>query len=126
MCIVVIGRLMTHPETLARVRQNSSLTAKGVEETLRWHSPVQSATRHVVATTFYGDIEFAAGDTVNCMLGAANRDAALFPDPYCFDIDRPNVQRHLGFATGTHPGTRSIGRAGTRLLVGNVPRPLLA
>jgi cytochrome P450 len=94
--------LFTHPETLARVRQNPSLTAKVVEETLRWHSPVQSATRHVVETTLYGDIEFAAGDTVNCMLGAANRDQALFPDPDCFDIDRPNVQRHLGFATGTH------------------------
>jgi hypothetical protein len=32
-------------------------------------SPVQSATRHVVETTAYGDIELAAGDTVNCMLG---------------------------------------------------------
>ena len=94
--------LLTHPETLARVRANPSLTAKVVEETLRWHSPVQSATRHVLETTVYGDIEFAVGDTVNCMLGAANRDAALFPDPDRFDIERPNVQRHLGFATGPH------------------------
>jgi cytochrome P450 len=94
--------LFTHPATLARVRDNPSLSAKVVEETLRWRSPVQSATRHVIETTLYGDIEFAAGDTVNCMLGAANRDEALFPDPDRFDIDRPNVQRHLGFATGVH------------------------
>src|SRR6185312_15054856 len=94
--------LFTHPETLARVRNNPSLIVRAVEETLRWRSPVQSATRHVVETTLYGDIEFAAGDTVNCMLGAANRDEALFADPDRFDIDRPNVQRHLGFATGTH------------------------
>ena len=94
--------LLTHADTLARVRANPSLAAKVVEETLRWRSPVQSATRHVVETTVHGNIEFAAGDTVNCMLGSANRDAALFRDPDRFDIDRPNAQRHLGFATGTH------------------------
>jgi cytochrome P450 len=95
--------LFTHPEILARVTGNLTLAGRVVEETLRWRSPVQSATRHVVeTTTLYGDIELAVGDTVNCMLGAANRDGGLFPDPDRFDIDRPNVQRHLGFATGTH------------------------
>ena len=94
--------LLTHSATLARVRGEPSLAAKVIEETLRWHSPVQSATRHVVETTVYGDIQLAAGDTVNCMLGAANRDAAVFADPDRFDIDRPNAQRHLGFATGIH------------------------
>jgi len=94
--------LLTHPVTLARVRANPTLAAKVVEETMRWRSPVQSATRHVVEATVHADIEFAAGDTVNCMLGSANRDAALFTDPDRFDIDRSNAQRHLGFATGTH------------------------
>ncbi len=94
--------LLTHVDTLARVEANPTLAAKVVEETMRWRSPVQSATRHVVEATVHGDVEFAAGDTVNCMLGSANRDEAFFPDPDRFDIDRPNAQRHLGFATGTH------------------------
>jgi len=94
--------LLTHRSTLARVRANPALAAKVIEETLRWRSPVQSATRHVLGTTVYRGIEFAAGDTVNCMLGAANRDEALFSEPDRFDIDRPNAQRHLSFATGTH------------------------
>jgi cytochrome P450 len=36
------------------------------------------------------------------MLGSANRDPAVFAEPDQFDIDRVNVRRHLGFATGPH------------------------
>jgi cytochrome P450 len=95
--------LFNHPAILHRVMGDLTLAGKVVEEAMRWRSPVQSATRHVTeTTTLHGDIELAVGDTVNCMLGAANRDDRLFPDPDRFDIDRTNVQRHLGFATGTH------------------------
>jgi cytochrome P450 len=47
-------------------------------------------------------VRLEAGATVNCMIGAANRDPTVFPDPDRFDIDRPNLRRHLGFATGPH------------------------
>jgi cytochrome P450 len=94
--------LFTHPAALARVCADLSLVDRVVEETLRWLSPVQSATRHVLHATSYKGVQFAAGDVVNCMLGAANRDQAVFADAACFDIDRPNTQRHLGFATGLH------------------------
>jgi len=94
--------LFEHPGTLERVRSEPALIAQAIEETMRWLSPVQSATRHVTQAFDWRGIEFAAHDTVNCMLGAANRDPAIFTDPDRFDLDRVNSRRHLGFATGTH------------------------
>jgi cytochrome P450 len=94
--------LCTHPEVFARLRADPSLTPAVIEETVRWLSPVQSATRHAVNDVVVAGVQIAAGDTVNCMLGAANHDPDLFPDPERFDIDRPNGRRHLGFAVGPH------------------------
>ena len=94
--------LFAHPEVLDRARSEPQILPKVIEETIRWRSPVQSATRHVVRDTTYKNIRFAKGDAVNCMLGAANRDPAMFADPDRFDVERPNAARHLGFATGPH------------------------
>lgn len=85
-----------------RVKRDLTLMPRVIEETMRWLSPVQSATRHVIHPFTWQGIHFEADDTVNCMLGAANRDPAIFNDPDRFDIDRENVRRHLGFATGPH------------------------
>ena len=94
--------LFEHAEALERVRRNPAMIPLAIEETMRWLSPVQSATRHVTDAFEWRGIEFAAHDTVNCMLGAANRDPAIFKDPDQFDLDRPNSRRHLGFAAGVH------------------------
>jgi cytochrome P450 len=94
--------LFEHPQCLDRVCRDPALIPQVIEETMRWLSPVQSATRHVTAAYEWRGIEFAAHDTVNCMLGAANRDPAIFAEPDRFDLDRPNSRRHLGFATGSH------------------------
>ncbi|QMW23784.1 cytochrome P450 [Sandaracinobacteroides saxicola] len=71
---------------------------RAIEETMRWLSPVQSATRHVVRATG----PFAVGDTVNGMIAAANRDPAVFAEPDRWDVSRPNSAGHLGFASGPH------------------------
>jgi cytochrome P450 len=42
------------------------------------------------------------GDTVQCMLGAANRDPRFFANPDQFDILRPNADKHVSFARGIH------------------------
>jgi cytochrome P450 len=63
---------------------------------------VQSATRHVVNPVDLHGVTFETGDTVNCMLAAANHDPSIFANPEHFDIDRPNLKRHLGFAIGSH------------------------
>jgi cytochrome P450 len=94
--------LFEHPEALERVQRDHALLPRAIEETMRWMSPVQSATRHVVAAFEWRGIEFAGHETVNCMLGAANRDPSIFVNPERFDLDRENTRRHLGFATGAH------------------------
>jgi len=94
--------LFEHPAALERVRRDLTMIPQVIEETMRWLSPVQSATRHVSEAFEWQGIEFAAHDTVNCMLGAANRDPSIFADPDRFELDRVNSRRHLGFATGTH------------------------
>jgi len=73
-----------------------------VEETLRWASPVQTATRHVVSPTTLGTVALAPGDTVQCLLGAANRDPVAFPGPASFRLDRPPVPKPIAFAAGPH------------------------
>ncbi len=94
--------LFEHPGELDRVRQNPGLVPQVLEETMRWMSPVQSATRHVIRDTEVAGVRLKAGDTVNCMLGSANRDPAVFAEPERFSIDRADVGRHIGFAVGPH------------------------
>jgi cytochrome P450 len=94
--------LFEHPEALERVQGDHGVLPQAIEETMRWMSPVQSATRHVTAAFEWRGIEFAAHETVNCMLGAANRDPSIFSAPDRFNLDRENCRRHLGFATGAH------------------------
>ncbi len=97
-----VWALAHHPEAQARVRAQLTLMSAVVEETMRWLAPVQSATRQVTQQTTLAGVTLPKGAIVNCMLGAANHDPAVFPDPERFDIDRPNLAQHLGFATGPH------------------------
>ena len=98
----VLYALSLHPETLARARRDAALIPGALNETIRWLGPVQSATRHVVKENELHGVVFQKGDTVNCMLAAANHDPAMFEDPGAFDMDRKNLQRQIGFAVGPH------------------------
>jgi cytochrome P450 len=94
--------LLRHPEQLARLRAAPELAASAVEEVLRYHGPVQS-TKPAYAredVTLHG-VTIPKGTAVMPLLGAANHDPTIFPDPEVFDIARtPN--RHLGFGQGIH------------------------
>lgn len=94
--------LSMNPDCLARARAEPSILRAVLDETIRWAGPVQSATRHVAHDTEVAGIPLRAGETLNCMIAAANRDPGVFADPDRFDIDRPGLRKHLGFAIGPH------------------------
>jgi len=77
------------------------LAKTAVEELLRYDSPVQMTSRLVMEPLTIGEQEFLPGSFVNLMLGAANRDTAVFENPHQLDITRkPNP--HLAFGAGIH------------------------
>jgi cytochrome P450 len=94
--------LLNHPDQLAQVRADSGLLVNAIEETLRWESPVQTATRLITRDVNIAGVTMKAGDSLQCMLGAANRDETHFPAAATFDIQRTNAGDHLGFGYGKH------------------------
>lgn len=97
-----VWALLSHPAQLDRARATPDGWALAVEESLRWEPAVQSCTRYATRDTELGGVRIPAGDVVQCMLGAANRDPGHFVDPDRYDILRPNAEDHLSFGMGRH------------------------
>ncbi|MFN8449115.1 MAG: cytochrome P450 [Anaerolineae bacterium] len=93
--------LLRNPDQLERLRADRSLMPSAVEEFLRLESPIQRNRRVVRRDTTYGGKTMQAGQVLFQMLGAANRDPAVFRDAATMDIARdPNP--HIAFGFGIH------------------------
>ena len=96
-----IVALLGNPDELARFRHDPDVQRSGVEEMLRYVSPVQLTGRSLIDDLEVGGVTLRAGDFAMLLIGSANRDAEVFPDPDRFDVGRsPN--NHLGFGFGIH------------------------
>ncbi len=90
--------LTDHPDQMARWQADfDGLATSAVEEIVRWATPVIHFRRTCTEDgARIGDQTFNAGDKVVLWYASANRDPAVFDDPYRFDLTRaPND--HLGF-----------------------------
>lgn len=94
--------LALHPEALGTVRSHRQSLPLAIEESARWLSPVQAATRVATRDVKVCGVTIPRGALINCLLGSANRDGEVFDEPNRFDIARANVSRHIAFATGPH------------------------
>jgi cytochrome P450 len=95
--------LLTHPEQLAKLKADSSLTKNAVEETLRYWGPVDFVGRRTATEPLeIAGTEVPKGGQVTAGLASANRDPAKFADPDRFDISRPDANRHVAFGRGIH------------------------
>jgi cytochrome P450 len=99
--------LLRHPDELDRWRRDPTLDGTAVDELLRFDGPVQHTVRVAMQPmTFLGArgeaVVVEPGHTILAVLGAANRDPAMFDDPNTLRLDRPNAGRHTAFSAGIH------------------------
>lgn len=93
--------LAKRPEDWRRLRDDPSLVASAVEESLRFDAPNQGLFRHTVKDVEIHGVEIPAGRKVLLLFGAAGRDPEHFERPDEFDIAR-NPNRHIAFGAGIH------------------------
>jgi cytochrome P450 len=95
--------LTEHPEQRALwLADPAGVAPTGVEEIVRWASPVIWMRRTVAEDAVLGGEELHPGDKLILFYNSANRDEDVFADPFRFDVRRhPNP--HVGFgAAGPH------------------------
>jgi len=72
------------------------------EEVLRFDPPVQQTARVAHTDIDVGGVQLRKNQWVIPLLGAANRDPEVFPEPNHFDISRESPAEHLAFSGGIH------------------------
>jgi cytochrome P450 len=90
-----------HQDQLRRLQADPGLLESGVEEVVRWTSPIIHFARTASRDYELRGRKIREGDALALFYPSANRDEDVFEDPFAFRIDRyPN--RHVGFGVGEH------------------------
>ena len=97
-----VEALMNNPDQLRALQQDPSLLDNAVEEMIRWGTPVRHFLRQATEDYTLRGTKIAAGDWLMLVYLSANRDDAVFADPYRFDVRRKNANEHIAFGTGVH------------------------
>ena len=91
-----VHALLSNPDQRDLLCRHPELVVSAAEEILRWTSPVLQFARTPIEDFELSGVQIKAGEDVGMWYPSANRDEAVFEDPYVFDITRdPN--RHLAF-----------------------------
>jgi cytochrome P450 len=105
--------LVVNPEEVA---------PRAVEEVLRFESSLQGTYRTALQPATVGGFEVKPGERVLCLLGAANRDPAVFERPDVMDVTRKD-SRMLSFGGGIHHCIgQQLARLEGRLAFGSLAR----
>lgn len=96
-----VRALAEHPEEYEKLKANPEGVPTAVEEIVRWTSPVNYMKRVVAEDTEFRGQPLRKGENLVLFYASANRDEAVYDDPYTFRHDRdPNP--HLAFGIGEH------------------------
>ncbi|MBO4209033.1 cytochrome P450 [Micromonospora echinofusca] len=93
--------LLDQPDVVAKLPGDPDLALDCCHEILRCESPVQFLTRQAPRDTELAGVPVGRDQVVLLMVGAANRDPAVFADPDRFDPTRQGPPS-LAFGAGAH------------------------
>jgi cytochrome P450 len=99
-------------ELLQEVAEDERRMNRFVEEHLRNEPPVRALSRMAVKDVEVNGTLIPKGAHMLLVYDSGNDDETVFPDPRKFDMDRPNLGRHVAFGGGPH---RCIGLALARM-----------
>lgn len=96
--------LLTNLDQFERLAADPGMLSSGpaLDELLRYEAPVQVTARVAMDDIDVAGTRIKAGEQVVVMLGGANHDPAVFPEPDRLDLSRSNANRHMTFAHGPH------------------------
>jgi cytochrome P450 len=98
----VFHHLANDDELRRRVVEDPDLWPRAIEESVRLYTLIIQDGRKVSRDMEWKGMDMKAGDMLWIGLAGANRDPRKFEDPDTFDMDRPNVNQHIGFGAGHH------------------------
>jgi cytochrome P450 len=93
--------LVDKPGTYEKLVENPKLIETGIEEALRYDSPVQFLMRLVTENTSLHGQLIKKGEIVQVVMGSANRDPRSYDRPDEFDLERNKIHHH-SFGFGIH------------------------
>ena len=93
--------LLQNPDQLERLRSDPAMLNGAIDEFLRFDSPVQLDSHVARQPVELRGKRITPGQRIICLLGAANRDPKVFPDPDRLDVDR-SAANHMAFGRGIH------------------------
>ena len=93
--------LAKNPEQRALVERDRRLIAPWIEETLRYDNSSQILGRQATRDVEMHGETIRAGGRVLLLVGAANRDPAVFPEPDRYDVAR-DCSEFVSFGKGVH------------------------
>jgi cytochrome P450 family 142 subfamily A polypeptide 1 len=90
-----------HPDQWEALAADPALIPGAVEEMIRWVTPLNNFFRTATDPATVGGVPMEAGDRVILLYPSANRDEAVYDDPYLFDVRREQ-NPHVAFGFGSH------------------------
>ncbi|WP_410818831.1 cytochrome P450 [Micromonospora sp. 050-3] len=97
-----LDQALSAPQRWSAISADPGLVPAFVGETLRFAPAIDGWLRVTTRDVTVGAVTIPAGARCLLLIGAANRDPAVFHDPDRFDPHRADLGNHLSFGHGPH------------------------